>query len=412
MNYKKIYNLLKILLIFSVVVSFASCSFDKTNEKQVQTTVQNTENNTINAVIKINEAPAGKFIQPSDSDYAELRKECSYTLSYCRDNKINEYAIKRKNLSYENLRQGIVIEGLSSDIWTFAITGALNEEDENYDYIDVIYLSGIKTEQLLYSTNSITITLKEVKERTVINDEEEEEVVPLYGKLSIDYYALSANTVSGQLPKLYLYYYDENDNTINSYIDFLKSFNSGTITPTKEINLYSNSNDHSISDNMKSWGLTNPDTVKKYYLYENSSPEGLITLLPGLYWAKLTVPDSSNQEVVIMNEQVRICAGVTTRHELFNEYDSQTIIFMDNSAIVTWSEENQRKLEEKHERVYFKGNPKTLTTIPTKEGYTFGGWYYDADFSNPLEQDENNNYIYDPGTNVTLLRIYAKWNND
>ena len=68
--------------------------------------------------------------------------------------------------------------------------------------------------------------------------------------------------------------------------------------------------------------------------------------------------------------------------------------------------------------IAFDGNPNITTyTVesdewvlndPTRPGSEFGGWYYDAKFKKPVEQDENEQYVIRKGStgNKTL---YAKW---
>ncbi len=55
---------------------------------------------------------------------------------------------------------------------------------------------------------------------------------------------------------------------------------------------------------------------------------------------------------------------------------------------------------------YSVNNPQIIIPVLSKKGYTFGGWYYDNRYENPVSKPENNYIVSDKYENLTL---YAKF---
>ncbi len=125
----------------------------------------------------------------------------------------------------------------------------------------------------------------------------------------------------------------------------------------------------------------------------------LETLEPKHVWSASIM--SNLQETTSISETLKL---VSYNSSEFEEKASGTYYSKDSkwfSAKITINYHNNGNVEEKVYDADVNGLPSSRLTVPEYKGYTFGGWYYDENFANPV-----NDYIYND------VDLYAKWTLD
>ena len=424
MKFKNIItDFFKILTLLCLVAGLASCSFDKKESSQEK--AEPNKENGVNLVLKIKgiSKDNGLYIQPKGDDNEEFELKFNSELStlnfeikYCKGDSISANAIKIDELDSAALEAGVTLEGLSTGIWTFSIRGIKRSWDYSIsDYLYEDYVTGTKTQELIYGNNTVQIELISTGKGA--------------GTLDIDFYTF---TSFSNEPELTLYYYDEdyysnvtNDKYPNgiSYIDFLKAFTSANPQNESESNRVIRSDDvktvtleledplEEISDEIQKWGIPEDSTtVNKYHFSSN-------TFKAGNYFVKLST--GSTTPTVLLSEQLKIASYRTTKHEFIYQHDKREIKYKTgtnetvNGVAKTikdyLSEDDKALFEEYHYDTYFKGIPKTLEIVPEWDGHTFKGWKYEG--SNTLLESgtEDDTYIFLDNTNVAYVTIVAQW---
>ncbi len=100
----------------------------------------------------------------------------------------------------------------------------------------------------------------------------------------------------------------------------------------------------------------------------------------------------------------------------FNNEDNECYSISGGSFGIIYNTNGGESLELSSVCIACPPNSYSTLPVPTKEGYTFDGWYYDKEFTKKVDGDSTLNVepnpILEKGTCITgynNVTIYAKW---
>ena len=413
-----------LLSAFLISLFFISCSY-KTEDKEelkIQSDLQNTaevtikldESKDVDSKIQNSISSSERLILPKEEDIKNYRRSLIYELSYYKgyyDVSLEDNNKMKCLLDYESLINGFTIDGLTAEMWTFELKGMNNEKT-------AVYCRGRDTQTLRFgNNNNVYIKIKDmydtdVEHRYYYNGYVNLAIYSMYNLSDIEYW---------------FYKYNGNENSSSEYVNWLQSLTSGENNCVDDFDDFTVEASNEIPQDVINMGVTRevyPDTgtFSGLRMYTptpggrviNSS--GLIEMTPGIYLVKLVFKSKTSTSatstetlnVVQLTELFRIMPNVTINYNTVNKLNVSKIEYNLNGG--EWSEENEKRLTEKHYDMCVTGNRKYLDLEPEKDYSIFEQWELEDSNCgwNIYHDDEKGFYLYgnDGGKTIKLI---AAW---